>query len=96
MIYSQPGPHPGLRAAAEMKKQAGASQGSGKGMMAVVLPMYAVGIVIYLIYTMTKVKSRTKEGCVIQCDSNQKHLWIDFFYIDVCEGRSVKGWGLFR
>ena len=44
-----------MRAAAEMKKQAGATQGSGKGMMSVVLPMYAVGIVIYLIYTMTKV-----------------------------------------
>ena len=52
----QGGPHPGLRAAAEMKKQAAAQQGAnGKGIMGVVLPMYAIGIVIYLIYTMTKV-----------------------------------------
>jgi len=55
------GPHPGMRAAAEMKKQAGATQGSGKGMMSVVLPMYAVGIVIYLIYTMTKVFGKSNE-----------------------------------
>lgn len=55
-VFLQAGPHPGMRAAAEMKKQA-AQQGGpgGKGMMSVVLPMYAVGIVIYLIYTMTKV-----------------------------------------
>lgn len=38
-----------------MKKQAATTTGSGKGMMGVVLPMYAVGIVIYLIYTLTKV-----------------------------------------
>lgn len=39
-----------------MKKQAASQQVStGKGMMGVVLPMYAVGIVIYLIYTLTKV-----------------------------------------
>ncbi|ELU05586.1 hypothetical protein CAPTEDRAFT_222183 [Capitella teleta] len=50
------GPHPGMRAAAEMKKQAAQTQGAGgKGMMAIVLPMYAVGIVIYLIYTLSKV-----------------------------------------
>jgi hypothetical protein len=48
-----------MRAAAEMKKQAAQSQGTGKGMMSVVLPMYAVGIVIYLIYTMTKVRIDT-------------------------------------
>lgn len=57
------GPHPGLRAAAEMKKQAAAQQGStGKGMMGVVLPMYAVGIIIYLIYTMTKVFGRKEKS----------------------------------
>lgn len=57
------GPHPGLRAAAEMRKQAAAQQGSsGKGMMGVVLPMYAVGIVIYLIYTMTKVFGRKEKS----------------------------------
>lgn len=53
---SQGGPHPGLRAAAEMKKQAATtSPGGGKGMMSIVLPMYAIGIVLYLIYTLTKV-----------------------------------------
>ncbi len=45
-----------MRAAAELKKQAGQTgQGGGKGMMGVVLPMYAVGIVVYLIYTLSKV-----------------------------------------
>jgi hypothetical protein len=44
-----------MRAAAEMKKQAATQGGGGKGMMSIVLPMYAVGIVLYLIYTMTKV-----------------------------------------
>ena len=46
-----------MRAAAEMKKQAAAQgTGTGKGIMGVVLPMYAVGIVLYLLYTMTKVE----------------------------------------
>lgn len=47
------GPHPGLRAAAA--EQAKQTKGSGRGMMGVILPMYAVGIVIYLIYTLYKV-----------------------------------------
>jgi len=47
-----------MRAAAEMKKQMAPPGGnSGRGMMGIVLPMYAVGIVIYLIYTLTKVPS---------------------------------------
>ena len=50
-------PHPGLRAAAEMRKQANAQQGgsNSKGMMSVVLPMYAIGIILYLVYTLSKV-----------------------------------------
>lgn len=49
-----------------MKKQAAAQQGApGKGMMGVVLPMYAVGIVIYLVYTMTKVGQCTVITTVI-------------------------------
>jgi len=47
-----------MRAAAEMKKQAAGTHGQGgggKGMMGVVLPMYAVGIVLYLVYTIAKV-----------------------------------------
>jgi hypothetical protein len=45
-----------MRAAAEMKKAAMQQSTTGdKGMMGVVLPMYAVGIVLYLIYTLTKV-----------------------------------------
>ncbi len=57
VFCAQSGPHPGMRAAAEMKKQAATTQGSGKGMMSVVLPMYAVGIVLYLIYTLSKVQA---------------------------------------
>lgn len=53
-IFAQPGPHPGLRAAAEMQKQQ--SQGTGRGMMGIVLPMYAVGICVYLVYTLFKVR----------------------------------------
>jgi len=55
----QGGAHPGMRAAAEMKKTAAAQQSTtgSKGMMGVILPMYAVGIVIYLIYTLTKVRT---------------------------------------
>ena len=45
-----------MRAAAEMKKQMAPQGGnSGRGMMGIVLPMYAVGIVVYLIYTLSKV-----------------------------------------
>ncbi|KAL4225136.1 hypothetical protein ACF0H5_015829 [Mactra antiquata] len=48
----QHGPHPGMRAAAAEQKQ---TKGSGRGMMGVILPMYAVGIVVYLVYTLFKV-----------------------------------------
>ena len=46
-----------MRAAAEMKKAATTQQSTtgSKGMMGMILPVYAVGIVIYLIYTLTKV-----------------------------------------
>jgi len=56
-VFNQGGMHPGMRAAAEMKKATATqqSQMGGRGMMGVVLPMYAVGIVIYLIYTLAKV-----------------------------------------
>ena len=47
----QPGPHPGMRASVEMQKQ----HTSGRGMMEIMLPMYAVGIFAYLIYTLFKV-----------------------------------------
>lgn len=40
-------------AAAEQAKQ---TKGSGRGMMGVILPMYAVGIVVYLVYTLFKVR----------------------------------------
>lgn len=52
------GPHPGMRAAAEMSKQGGG--GGGKGLMGVVLPIYAIGIVCYLVYTLVKVFSNKK------------------------------------
>jgi len=55
----QGGAHPGMRVAAEMKKAAATQQSTtgSKGMMGMILPMYAVGIVLYLIYTLTKVRS---------------------------------------
>jgi len=43
-----------MRAAAEMQKQQ--SQGGGRGMMGIVLPMYAIGICVYLVYTLFKVR----------------------------------------
>ena len=53
--FFQPGPHPGMRAAAaENAQKTKGSSGRG-GMMGVVLPMYAVGIVVYLVYTLLKV-----------------------------------------
>ena len=56
MLFLQSGPHPGMRAAAaEQSKQ---TRGSGKGMMGVILPMYAVGIVVYLVYTLFKVRTK--------------------------------------
>ncbi|KAK7099269.1 resistance to inhibitors of cholinesterase protein 3-like isoform X2 [Littorina saxatilis] len=51
--HMRPGPHPGMRAAAEMQKQQ--PQGTGRGMMGIVLPMYAIGICVYLVYTLVKV-----------------------------------------
>lgn len=50
------GPHPGMRAAAAENARQQQTKGSGRGgMMGVILPMYAVGIVVYLIYTLMKV-----------------------------------------
>ncbi|GAB1605064.1 resistance to inhibitors of cholinesterase protein 3-like [Argonauta hians] len=56
----RPNAHPGLRAASEMRAQQ-QQAGSGRGMMGIVLPMYAVGIVLYLIYTLVKVFSKKSE-----------------------------------
>lgn len=61
-------PHPGMRAMGEMKKQAAETKGSGRGggIMSMVLPLYAVGIVVYMVYTLVKVSRRTvfaKEAC---------------------------------
>ena len=53
-ISQQPGQHPGMRGAAEMNSQQQKGPGRG-GMMGVILPMYAVGIVLYLAYTLFKV-----------------------------------------
>ena len=47
-----------MRAAAEMKKAQ--NTGGGKGMMGIVLPVYAVGIVLYLVYTLAKVRLHIK------------------------------------
>jgi len=56
-------PHPGLRAAAEMKKQAVPPSGmGGKGLMSVVLPLYAIGIVVYLVYTLSKVFGKSNDS----------------------------------
>ncbi|XP_064634611.1 resistance to inhibitors of cholinesterase protein 3-like [Lineus longissimus] len=59
--HMRAGMHPGMRAAAEMKKQA-AEQGGNRGMMGMILPMYAVGIILYLVYTMTKVFMKNKDS----------------------------------
>ncbi|CAL1535557.1 unnamed protein product [Lymnaea stagnalis] len=59
--HIRPGPHPGMRAAAEMQRQQ-AQQGSSRGMMGVVLPMYAIGIVLYLVYTLFKVFNKSKNN----------------------------------
>ncbi|XP_069132416.1 resistance to inhibitors of cholinesterase protein 3-like [Argopecten irradians] len=59
--HMRPGPHPGMRASAEMNKQKQASGGRG-GIMGMVLPMYAVGIVVYLIYTLFKVFNKQGKG----------------------------------
>ncbi|XP_045176398.2 resistance to inhibitors of cholinesterase protein 3-like isoform X2 [Mercenaria mercenaria] len=59
-IRKMRGPHPGMRAAAaEQSKQ---TKGSGRGMMGVILPMYAVGIVVYLVYTLFKVFGKNDKG----------------------------------
>ncbi|OWF50713.1 resistance to inhibitors of cholinesterase protein 3-like [Mizuhopecten yessoensis] len=59
--HMRPGPHPGMRASAEMNNQKHASGGRG-GIMGMVLPMYAVGIVVYLIYTLFKVFNKQGKG----------------------------------
>ncbi|CAD5113159.1 unnamed protein product [Dimorphilus gyrociliatus] len=75
--HMKAGVHPGMRAAAEMHKQT-ASQGGGgggKGLMSIVLPLYAVGIVIYLIYTLSKVfgKKDVRDTEGIE-DSGSRHI----------------------
>ena len=64
-----------MRAAAEMKKQMAPPGGnSGRGMMGIVLPMYAVGIVIYLLYTLTKVPADLSVICfLVLCTKGPSH-----------------------
>lgn len=59
LLQSNPqGMHPGMRAMGEMRKQASETRGSGRGgggIMSMIMPVYAVGIVIYMGYTLYKV-----------------------------------------
>lgn len=49
--------HPGMHALSEMKKYSSQKQSSdGKGILGIVLPLYALGIVVYLIYTLSRVR----------------------------------------
>ncbi|CAI9734135.1 Hypothetical predicted protein [Octopus vulgaris] len=79
----RPNAHPGLRAASEMRAQQ-QQAGSGRGMMGIVLPMYAVGIVLYLIYTLVKVFSK-------KCDTEKKEkdplAQLRNFKYDDCKGK---------
>ncbi|KAL3841385.1 hypothetical protein ACJMK2_019538 [Sinanodonta woodiana] len=59
--HMKTGPHPGLRAAAAEMQSKQAKSGRG-GMMGIVLPMYAVGIVLYLMYTLFKVFGKKKDS----------------------------------
>ncbi|CAH1785569.1 unnamed protein product [Owenia fusiformis] len=72
------GPNPGMRAHSEMRKETAATGGGKGGIMMMVLPMYAVGIVLYLIYTLTKVfsrKSRSEEEEILH--SQYRHMEYD-------------------
>ncbi|XP_022305053.2 uncharacterized protein LOC111112042 [Crassostrea virginica] len=56
------GPHPGMRHAADMSKQQSKTGGGRGGIMGMVLPVYAVGIIGYLIYTLVKVYNKSSKG----------------------------------
>lgn len=58
----QHGPHPGMRHAADMKQQSKTGSGGRGGIMGMVLPVYAVGIIGYLIYTLVKVFNKSSKG----------------------------------
>ena len=62
LVLFQPGPHPGMRAAAAENAQKTKGSSGRSGMMGVVLPMYAVGIVVYLVYTLLKVNIKLLLG----------------------------------
>lgn len=58
----QHGPHPGMRHAADMKQQSKTGSSGRGGMMGMILPVYAVGIIGYLIYTLVKVFNKSSKG----------------------------------
>ncbi|XP_061181107.1 resistance to inhibitors of cholinesterase protein 3-like [Saccostrea echinata] len=60
--HMRQGPHPGMRHAAEMNKQQSKTSSGRGGMMGMVLPVYAVGIIGYLIYTLVKVFNKKSKG----------------------------------
>ncbi|XP_062566408.1 resistance to inhibitors of cholinesterase protein 3-like [Saccostrea cucullata] len=60
--HMRQGPHPGMRHAAEMNKQQSKTSSGRGGMMGMVLPVYAVGIIGYLIYTLVKVFNKKNKG----------------------------------
>ena len=50
------GPHPGMRySGGDSKRESGGGGGGRGGMVSTILPVYAVGIVCYLVYTLFKV-----------------------------------------
>ena len=52
--YGHSPPHPGMRMASEGVQGRPGGPGRG-GIMSMILPMYAIGIVLYLLYTLLKV-----------------------------------------
>lgn len=55
------GPHPGMRMAGQAggQGQGGGGGSSGKGLWHSMLPFYTVGVIVFLLYTLSKVLSNT-------------------------------------
>lgn len=76
-----------MRAAAEMQRQQ-TQHGAGRGMMGIVLPMYAVGIVLYLVYTLVKVTSVvTVVKCCDSSYGSRSYLLLEDVF-EECEARN--------
>ncbi|ESN99140.1 hypothetical protein HELRODRAFT_162635 [Helobdella robusta] len=83
--FSRMGGHPGMHAASEMKKMMTSKQSvENRGTLGYILPLYAIGILIYLVYTLSKLFAK-KQSKPKQQYQPMTHNYVDYDSMDDAE-----------